>query len=227
VDRLVEHFRELHEHVHYLQANFLFGLDGDEGDEPVALTKEFMTRTPFVWPVVNIPHPFGGTPLFDAQLAAGSILTTLPFSFYYSRTGDGAPALRTVEYYDRMIDLFARVRRMLARRIATPSRTSGWSTSCAPAPKRRRRRPSGPASVCGPTVVPRLPRREVGGPAGVLPPQYERALRAPCVACRSDRMHRRTSGPFRRFPGARLGRVLEARLIEGPISTRAAPTHGQ
>src|SRR5262249_32297668 len=74
VDRLVEHFRELHEYVHYLQANFLFGLDGDEGEEPLALTKEFMTRTPFVWPVVNIPHPFGGTPLFDVQLAAGRIL---------------------------------------------------------------------------------------------------------------------------------------------------------
>ena len=121
VDRLVEHFRELHEHVHYLQANFLFGLDGDEGDAPVTLTKEFMTRTPFVWPVVNIPHPFGGSPSFEVQRAEGRILTTLPFSFYYS------PYLATIPrhydpvgYYDRLIELFAHFTapRMLMRRLA-------------------------------------------------------------------------------------------------------------
>ncbi len=121
VDRLVEHFRLLHEHVHYLQANFLFGLDGDEGDEPVTLTKEFMTRTPFVWPVVNIPHPFGGTPLFEAQLAAGRILTSLPFSFYYSPYVASVPRhYGPVEYYERLIDLFSHFTsaHMLARRLA-------------------------------------------------------------------------------------------------------------
>jgi hypothetical protein len=125
VARLVEHFRELHEYVHYLQANFLFGLDSDAGDEPVALTKDFMTRTPFVWPVVNIPHPFGGTPLFEAQLRAGRILTGLPFSFYYSPYVATVPRhYDPVEYYDRLIDLFGHFTsaRMLARRLAeTPS----------------------------------------------------------------------------------------------------------
>src|SRR5262249_1171747 len=63
--RVVEHFRLLHENVPYLQANFIFGLDTDQGNEPIELTKEFMTRTPFVWPALNIPVPYGSTPLYD------------------------------------------------------------------------------------------------------------------------------------------------------------------
>ncbi len=122
VERLVDHFARLHAHVPYLQANFLFGLDGDAGDEPVALTKAFMTRTPFVWPVVNIPHPFGGTRLFARQRAEGRVLEAMPFSFYYS------PHLVTVprhyspaSYYERLAELFAHFTSpaMLAARLRT------------------------------------------------------------------------------------------------------------
>jgi hypothetical protein len=122
VARLVEHFTLLHEQVPYLQANFLFGLDDDAGDEPVVLTKEFMSRTPFVWPVVNLPHPFGGTPLFERYRRDGRILTAMPFSFYYS------PYLVTtlrnytpLGYYEKLIELFEHFtsRAMLRLRLAT------------------------------------------------------------------------------------------------------------
>jgi hypothetical protein len=126
VERLVAHFGELRRHVPYLQANFMFGLDGDRGDEPVALTKEFMSRTPFVWPVVNIPFPFGGTPLFERQRREGRILTAMPFALWYS------PYVATTfahydasEYYGKLIELFAHFTSpaMLARRLGT---TSSW-----------------------------------------------------------------------------------------------------
>jgi hypothetical protein len=87
----------------------------------VALTKEFMTRTPFVWPVVNIPHPFGGTPLYARYRREQRILP-LPFSFYYS------PYLVTtlrhydpLAYYRCLIELFAHFTSpaMLRRRLAT------------------------------------------------------------------------------------------------------------
>jgi len=122
VDRLVEHFTLLHAHVPYLQANFLFGLDVDRGDEPVALTKDFMTRTPFVWPVVNIPYPFGGTPL--SSRCEDRVLAAMPFSFYYS------PYLVTtlrhydpITYYRKLIDIFSHFTApaMLARRLAATS----------------------------------------------------------------------------------------------------------
>ena len=126
VERLAEHFRALYAHVPYLQANFMFGLDCDAGDEPVALTKEFMSRTPFVWPVVNIPHPFGGTPLFEDYRRSGRILTAMPFAFYYSPyTVTIVPHYGPVEYYRKLIELFAHFTApaMLLRRLASTNRT--------------------------------------------------------------------------------------------------------
>ncbi len=124
VDYLVEQFGALREQVPYLQANFLFGLDEDVGEEPVELTRDFIERTPFVWPVINIPHPFGGTPLFDRLSRTGRVLTAMPFSFYYS------PYLVTtlahydpIAYYQRLVALFERFTSlaMLRRRLAGSS----------------------------------------------------------------------------------------------------------
>jgi radical SAM superfamily enzyme YgiQ (UPF0313 family) len=127
VNRVVEHFQRLGENVPYLQANFMFGLDTDQGDEPVELTKTFMDETPFVWPAINIPVPFGGTPLHDRLLAGGRILETMPFAFYY------APYLVTslsnydpVTYYEKLLELFGHLASpaMLKRRIrGTSNRT--------------------------------------------------------------------------------------------------------
>jgi hypothetical protein len=116
--------------VPYLQANFMLGLDTDAGEEPVELTKEFMSRTPFVWPVVNIPHPFGGTPLYERYRVEGRILTPMPFAFYYS------PHLVTTlrnytpaEFYGRLIELFSHFTSsaMLRRRLAS-TRSGGAGT---------------------------------------------------------------------------------------------------
>lgn len=124
VDRVADHFAQLAENVPYLQANFMFGLDTDQGSEPIELTKRFMDRTPFTWPTINIPVPFGGTPLHDQLTAAGRILTTMPFSFYY------APYLVTtlknydpVTYYEKLVELYehAASPAMLRRRLATSS----------------------------------------------------------------------------------------------------------
>ncbi|MEX2247273.1 MAG: radical SAM protein [Dehalococcoidia bacterium] len=106
MEMVAEEFRAIHEYVQGLQANFIFGLDADEGDEPVELTKEFITRTPFVWPAINIPTPFGGTPFFDDCVSDGRILRSMPFALYY------IPHLVTtlkhydpIGYYERLIDI--------------------------------------------------------------------------------------------------------------------------
>ena len=123
--RLVaEHLELLHSYVSGIQVNFIFGLDTDEGDEPVELTKEFMSRTPFIWPLLNIPVPFGGTPLYDQYLKEERILKSMPFSFYY------LPYLVTtlknydpIIYYQKLIEMLLHYsnRAMLWRRLrATP-----------------------------------------------------------------------------------------------------------
>ena len=130
VDRVAEHFAQLAENVPYLQANFMFGLDTDEGDAPVELTKRFMDKAPFAFPTINIPVPFGGTPLHDQLTADGRILAAMPFSFYY------APYLVTtiknydpVTYYEKLIELYSHASSpdMLRRRLRTTShRAIAW-----------------------------------------------------------------------------------------------------
>lgn len=120
LEHLVARFGELQDHVMGLQANFMFGTDVDRGDEPVELTKEFMRRLPFVWPTINIPTPFGGTPLYDRCLAQGRILRSMPFSFYYT------PYLVTtlenyhpIDYYEKLTDMYGFMTSgaMIARRL--------------------------------------------------------------------------------------------------------------
>ncbi len=127
VQRVAEHLEELHSHVSGIQVNFIFGLDADQGDEPVELTKEFMSKTPFAWPVINIPVPFGGTPLYDQYLAEERILRSMPFSFYY------LPYLVTtltqydpITYYQKLIEMLHHCsdRTMLWRRLRV---TSSWT----------------------------------------------------------------------------------------------------
>src|ERR1044072_9452451 len=124
VDRVAAHFAQLAENGPYRQANFIVALDTDQGDEPVELTKRFMDRAPFAFPTLNIPVPFGGTPLHDQLTAAGRILTAMPFSFYY------APYLVTtikhydpVTYYEKLTELYAHAASpdMLHRRLRTTS----------------------------------------------------------------------------------------------------------
>ena len=124
VDLVVEHFHRLAAYVPYLQANFLFGLDTDAGDEPADLTRLFMDRAPFVWPAINIPVPFGGTPLHDRLVADDRILRAMPLSFYLQ------PYLVTTlrhydpaGYYERLIGLLAHASSpaMLRRRLQSAS----------------------------------------------------------------------------------------------------------
>lgn len=108
LDQVVEHFQTIHEYVPYIQANFILGLDQDAGDEPFELTKEFLRRTPFVFPTLNIPVAYGGTPLYLSLLKEGRILKTMPFTFYW------LPYLTlilknydAISYFEKMVDLYA------------------------------------------------------------------------------------------------------------------------
>ena len=126
--RLVaEHLKLLRSYVSGIQVNLLFGLDTDAGNDPVELTKEFMSLTPFAWPVLNIPVPFAGTPLHDNYLAENRVLEAMPFSFYYF------PYLVTTlknydpaTYYQGLLDMLLHYSNLpfLWRRIGTASSQS-------------------------------------------------------------------------------------------------------
>ena len=124
LEGVIARMQEIHEVVPNIQANFIFGTDTDAGEEPVAMTKEFIRRAPYVWPTINIPTPYGGTPLYDDLLAEGRILLSMPFAFYYM------PYLvmtlknySPIEYFDKLIEMYSTANsyRLLAPRIASTS----------------------------------------------------------------------------------------------------------
>jgi hypothetical protein len=122
LEKVVTQLETLSRHVPGIQANFLFGSDTDEGEEPVALTKEFILRLPQVWPTINIPTPYGGTPLYDELYRDGRILESMPFAFYSNPYL--AITLKHYDpatYYDHFIDMHEVLssNAMLLRRLRT------------------------------------------------------------------------------------------------------------
>ncbi len=97
LEKVIDQLGLLGKYVPGIQANFMFGADADQGNDPIALTKEFIQRTPEVWPTINIPTAYGGTPLYDQMHRDGRILEAMPFLFYYN------PYLAiTIKHYDPM-----------------------------------------------------------------------------------------------------------------------------
>lgn len=124
LDQVIGHFDLLGRFVGGMQANFLFGSEVDKGSEPVELTKEFIRRLPLVWPTINIPTPFGGSPLYDSYVTGNRILSGMPFAFYYSPYL--AITIRQYDpagYYGHLIDMHASAvsASMLRRRLLTRS----------------------------------------------------------------------------------------------------------
>lgn len=122
--RVVQEIQEIHEYVPFIQANFIMGLDSDSGNEPFELTREFMLRTPFLYPNFSIPMAFHGTPLYDEVRRERRLLKTMPFSFY------AMPYLTIVlkhydpvTFFERMAELFALLvsNRMFRLRLAADS----------------------------------------------------------------------------------------------------------
>jgi hypothetical protein len=110
LDQVIEQLSVIRRYVTGIQANFIFGLDSDSGNEPVELTSEFASRAAYVMPNVNIPVPFGNTPLHEKYFSENRLLTSLPFSFYH------LPYLafvlknyNPVDFYEKLIALFSHI----------------------------------------------------------------------------------------------------------------------
>lgn len=111
--RIVDHFREIREHVPGIQVNFILGLDqddadADEADDSVAMTLAFVDRLPFVLPTATIAMPYGGTELYDRIRGEGRLLESLPPALYYAPHLATVPRLGDPEVVlDRAIRTFA------------------------------------------------------------------------------------------------------------------------
>ena len=125
LERVTNQLKEISEYRFGIQANLIFGVDSDNGSEPVEITKTFIASLPEIWPAVNIPFPFGGTPLHDQMLKSGRILKAIPFSFYFNPYLTIIPKnYHPAEYYNYLIAIMEHLSSssMMMKRMATGSR---------------------------------------------------------------------------------------------------------
>ena len=81
---VAEHVQLVLRHIPYVQTNFVFGLDSDEGGEPFELTKQFMELVPGAFPACALLTGYGrSTPLFTRMANEGRLIP-VPFPFLYS-----------------------------------------------------------------------------------------------------------------------------------------------
>jgi len=107
VQRVSEHLNTVQRHIPYVQANFVLGLDTDEGADPFELTKRFIDLTPGAFPGYSLLSAFGraATLNLDYQRAG----RVLPFPFHFLNNNHAMnvkPAnYGWPEFYDHVIDL--------------------------------------------------------------------------------------------------------------------------
>ena len=122
VRQVADHVNMVMRHVPYVQANFVLGLDTDEGDEPFELTKRFVDLAPGVFPGYSLLSAFGRAAPLNLELQRAGRVLPFPHHFLNNNL---AMNVRPMNYewapfYDRVIDLvtYTFSKRNVARRFA-------------------------------------------------------------------------------------------------------------
>ena len=107
VERVAEQVNMILRHLPYLQANFVLGLDCDEGPEPFELTKRFLDLAPGAFPAFSMLTAFGRSAPLNLQYQREDRVIAFPFHFL---NNNGAMNVRPKnygwpEFYDLMIDM--------------------------------------------------------------------------------------------------------------------------
>jgi len=129
VDQVSEHVNLIMEHIPYLQANFVLGLDTDEGPEPFELTKRFLDQAPGAFPAYSQLSAFGQAAPLNLEYQSENRVLGFPFHFLNNNHAMNVKPKNYSwpEFYDRLIDLseysfsWPRIyRRFVATKLAIP-----------------------------------------------------------------------------------------------------------
>jgi hypothetical protein len=107
VRRVADHLNTVVRYIPYVQANFVLGLDEDEGDEPFELTKRFVDLAPGIFPAYSLLSAFGQAAPLNLELQRDGRVLPTPFHFLdNNRATNVRPKHYTwTQLYDRVIDL--------------------------------------------------------------------------------------------------------------------------
>jgi len=107
VRRVSEHVNLMLEYIPYVQTNFVLGLDGDKGDEPFELTKQFVDMTPGAFPGYSLLSAFGRAAPLNLDLQRQGRVLGFPFHFLNNNHAMNVKPLNYAwpDFYDHVIDL--------------------------------------------------------------------------------------------------------------------------
>jgi len=131
VREVAAHVNMVLEYVPYVQANFVLGLDSDEGEEPFELTKRFLDLAPGVFPGYSLLTSFGQAAPLNLEYQRAN--RVIPFPFFFLNN-NGAMNLKPLnyswpEFYDRVTGLtrYSVSPKAIARRLgATHAMIPRW-----------------------------------------------------------------------------------------------------
>ncbi len=93
--------------IESLQANFVLGLDGDQGAEPFELTKLFLDSSPTAFPAYSLLSAFGQAAPLNLEYQRSGRVLPVPFHLLNNNHAMNVKPLHYSwsEFYDRVIDL--------------------------------------------------------------------------------------------------------------------------
>jgi hypothetical protein len=107
VRKVSDHLRMIMSYVPYLQANFVLGLDVDEGEEPFELTKRFVDLTPGAFPGYSLLSAFGEAAPLNLEYQRENRVLGFPFHFLNNNHAMNVKPKNYSwpEFYDHVIDV--------------------------------------------------------------------------------------------------------------------------
>ncbi len=107
VEQVSEHVNMILRYIPYLQANFVLGLDQDEGAEPFELTKKFVDMSPGAFPGYSQLSAFGQAAPLNLDYQKENRVLPFPFHFLNNNHAMNVrpKGYSWPEFYDYLIDL--------------------------------------------------------------------------------------------------------------------------
>ena len=107
VRQVSEHVNTVLRYIPFVQTNFVFGLDFEEGPEPFELTKQFVELTPGVYPSYLLLTAYGEAAPLNLEYQRDNRVLPVPFHFLNNNhaTNVVPKQYSWLELYDHLIDL--------------------------------------------------------------------------------------------------------------------------
>jgi hypothetical protein len=107
VNIVAEQVNMILKYIPYIQANFVLGLDADEGDEPFELTKKFVDLTPGAFPGYSLLSAFGQASPLNLVYQKADRVVPFPFHFLDNNHAMNVKPLNYSwpEFYSQIIGL--------------------------------------------------------------------------------------------------------------------------